>query len=184
SQGGSRRLFCANRLNGVDGRWMGTALAIFTLAVVAPYARGQAPAHEDLAPCPGSAPEPAQSGAWSVAFCNRTGHDLVLEFHDNDCPANDWSRRGDVYTRTLRKDESRTFPLCYANEPTGKKPAPGMPATRIPGGKGVVTTWNVTGDCGERSKPLSLDARNFYDRAEYQTGIILFQYPPRPSPSP
>jgi hypothetical protein len=158
------------------GRFRGTALAIFALAVIASRAPGQN-AQEDLAPCPGSAAEPSQSTAWPVAFCNRTGHDVVLEFHDNDCPAKDWSRRGDVYQRTLRRGESKTFPLCFANEPPGKKPAPGTPTLRIPGGKGVVTTWSVVGDCGERSKPLNIDARTFYDRGEYKSGIILLQYP-------
>jgi hypothetical protein len=138
---------------------------------------GAQDAHEDLTPCPGSAPEPTQSTAWSVAFCNRTGHDVVIEFHDNDCPAKDWGRRGDVYQRTLRRGESKSLPLCYANEPPAKKPAPGNPTLRIPGGKGVTTTWNVVGDCGDRSKPLNLDARTFYDRGEYKTGIILLQYP-------
>jgi len=158
-------------------RIMGTALAIFSLLAAAPQAKSQTDAHEDLSPCPGSAPEPSQSSAWSVAFCNRTGHDVVVEFHDNDCPAKDGARRGDVYQRTLRRGESKTLPLCYANEPAGKKPAPGTPALRIPGGKGVVTTWNVVGDCGDRSKPLSIDSRTFYDRGEYKTGIILLQYP-------
>ena len=158
------------------GRFGGTALAIFALAVIASRAPGQN-AQEDLAPCPGSAAEPSQSTAWPVAFCNRTGHDVVLEFHDNECPAKDWSRRGDVYQRTLRRGESKTFPLCFANEPPGKKPAPGTPTLRIPGGKGVVTTWSVVGDCGERSKPLNIDARTFYDRGEYKSGIILLQYP-------
>ena len=157
-------------------------LAAVILAGVTPAfadtaAQSQAGAHEDLTPCRGSAPEPTQSGAWSVAFCNRTAHDIVVEFHDNDCPAKDWSRRGDVYQRTLRRGESKTLPLCYANEPQAKNPAPGIPVVRIPGGKGVVTTWNVVGDCGDRSKPLNLDARTFYDRGEYTTGIILLQYP-------
>jgi hypothetical protein len=101
----------------------------------------------------------------------------VLEFRDNECPANDGSRRGDVYQRTLRRGESQSFPLCYANEPSGRNPAPGIPALRIPGGKGVITTWTVVGDCGEHSKPLNLDARTFYDRGEYQSGIILLQHP-------
>jgi hypothetical protein len=112
-----------------------------------------------------------------VAFCNRTGHDVVLEFHDNDCPAKDWSRRGDVYQRGLRRGESKTFPLCYASEPAGTKLAPGVPVVRIPGGKGVMTTWSVVGDCGERSKALNLDGRTFYDRGEYKSGIVLLQYP-------
>jgi hypothetical protein len=101
----------------------------------------------------------------------------VIEFHDNDCPAKDWGRRGDVYQRTLRRGESKSLPLCYANEPPAKKAAPGTPTLRIPGGKGVTTTWNVVGDCGDRSKSLNLDARTFYDRGEYKTGIILLQYP-------
>ncbi|HWM66134.1 MAG TPA: hypothetical protein VNO35_06070 [Steroidobacteraceae bacterium] len=156
--------------------FVGAVLCVFALACVGLTARAQ-DAHEDSSPCTGSAPEPGQSSAWSVAFCNRTGHDLVLEFHDNDCPAKDWSRRGDVYQRTLRRGESKSLPLCYANEPPTKKPAPGTPTLRIPGGKGVTTTWNVVGDCGDRSKPLNLDARTFYDRGEYKTGIILLQYP-------
>jgi hypothetical protein len=164
------------RVSMITMRSIGTALVI-SLAVIAPGAYSQGDAHEDLAPCAGSAPEPTQSAAWSVAFCNRTGHDIVIEFHDNDCPAKNWDRRGDVYQRMLRRGESKTLPLCYASEPQGKKPTPGIPTLRIPGGKGVVTTWNVVGDCGDRSKPLNLDARTFYDRGEYKTGIILFQYP-------
>jgi hypothetical protein len=164
------------RVSMITMRWIGTALLI-CLAVIAPGAYSQGDAHEDLAACPGSAPEPAQSAAWSVAFCNRTGHDIVIELHDNDCPAKNWDRRGDVYQRMLRQGESKTLPLCYASEPQGRKPTPGIPTLRIPGGKGVVTTWNVVGDCGDRSKPLNLDARTFYDRGEYKTGIILLQYP-------
>lgn len=156
-------------------RSVGSVLAMFTL-LLAGAARAQ-DAHEDLSACPGSAPEPTQSALWSVAFCNRTGHDVVIEFHDNDCPARDWSRRGDVYQRTLRRDESKSLPLCYANEPAGKKIEPGTPVVRLPGGKGVVTTWSVVGDCGDRSKTLSVDARTFYDRGDYKTGIILLQYP-------
>jgi hypothetical protein len=152
-------------------------LAVLALILVASVTRAQSDTHEDLAACPGSAPEPGQSAAWSVAFCNRTGHDIVIEFHDNDCPAKDWGRRGDVYQRTLRRGESKTLPLCFANEPAGKKPVPGVPTLRIAGGKGVTTTWNVVGDCGDRSKPLNLDARTFYDRGDYKTGIILLQYP-------
>jgi hypothetical protein len=165
----------------ITTRTIGEALTNFlgflTLAVLAPLAYGQDDAHENLAPCPGSTAEPTQSSAWPVAFCNRTGHDIVIEFHDNDCPARNWDRRGDVYQRMLRRGESKTWPLCYANEPQTRKPAPGIPILRIPGGKGVVTTWNVVGDCGDRSKPLNLDARTFYDRGEYKTGIILLQYP-------
>ena len=159
----------------ITSRSIGTALAI-VLAVVGRPAQSEN-AHEDLTPCPGSAPEPAQSAAWAVAFCNRTGHDIVIEFHDNDCPVRNWDRRGDVYQRMLRRGESKTLSLCYANEPQSPKPAPGIPTLRIPGGKGVVTTWSVVGDCGDRSKPLNLDARTFYDRGEYRTGIILLQYP-------
>jgi len=162
----------------ITSRLMGTAVAIslaISLAGVAPLAQGEDA--QDLAPCQGSAPEPTQSAAWPVAFCNRTGHDIVIEFHDNDCPARNWDRRGDVYQRMLRRGESKTLPLCYANEPQTQKPAPGIPTLRIPGGKGVVTTWSVVGDCGDRSKPLNLDARTFYDRGEYKTGIILLQYP-------
>src|SRR5581483_12000049 len=163
---------------------MGTAATIFLVltvpahsqdrAAASPLAQANAP---EVASCPGSAPEPGQSAPWSVAFCNRTGHDVVLEFHDNDCPAKDWSHRGDVYQRMLHKGESKTFPLCYANEAVGRKLAPGVPTLRIPGGKGVVTTWSVVGDCGERSRPLNLDARSFYDRGEYRSGIVLLQYP-------
>jgi hypothetical protein len=155
---------------------LGTVWSVLALAAPSFSARAQ-DAHEDLSPCPGSAPEPSQSAAWSVAFCNRTGHDVVIEFHDNDCPAKDWGRRGDVYQRTLRRGESKSLSLCYASEPAAKKPVPGNPTLRIPGGKGVTTTWNVVGDCGDRSKPLNLDARTFYDRGGYQTGIILLQYP-------
>ena len=151
-------------------------LFVITLSCLCTVSRAQ-DAHEDLTPCPGSAPEPSQSSAWPIAFCNRTGHDVVVEFHDNDCPAKDWARRGDVYQRTLKHGESKTFPLCYANEQPAKKPAPGVPTLRIAGGKGVTTTWNVVGDCGDRSKPLNQDARTFYDRGDYKTGIILLQYP-------
>jgi hypothetical protein len=151
-------------------------LSISALACFGLSARAQ-DAHEDLSACPGSAPEPSQTTTWSVAFCNRTSHDLVVEFHENDCPANDWSRRGDVYQRTLKRGESRTLPLCYANEPPGKKQPPGTPTLHLPGGKGVTTTWNVVGDCGDHSKPLNMDARAFYDRGDYKTGIILLQSP-------
>src|SRR5262249_3751092 len=157
---------------------MGALLAVFTISQSLAPSHAAAPdGQQDPSTCPGSAPEPSQSAAWSVAFCNRTGHDVVLEFHDNDCPAKDWSRRGDIYQRMLHKGESQTFPLCYANELAGKKLAPGVPTLRIPGGKGVVTTWSVDGDCGERSRPLNLDARTFYDRGEYRTGIVLLQHP-------
>lgn len=156
-------------------QFIGAVLSILALACLAPTAAAQ-DTREDLSACPGSAPEPAQSATWSVAFCNRTGHDVVIEFHDNDCPINDWTRRGDVYQRTLRRGESRTLPLCYANE-AGKKPAPGTPTLHLPGGKGVTTTWSVVGDCGDHSKPLNTDARSFYDRGDYKTGIILLQNP-------
>jgi hypothetical protein len=172
-QSGGRRLK-------IKLRPIGAVLSVFSPSLLLSGASGahaQTEAREDLSACPGSAPEPAQSAAWLVAFCNRTGHDLVIEFHDNECPAWDGSRRGDVYQRTLRRGESKTLPLCYADEPPGKKPAPGTPALRIPGGKGVTTTWNVVGDCGDHSKPLNVDARTFYDRGDYKTGIILLQYP-------
>jgi hypothetical protein len=158
---------------------IGSAVVLFILLT----AGGTAPVlaqdnQQDLSPCTGSGPEPTQSASWPVSFCNRTGHDIVIEFHDNDCPAQNWGRRGDVYQRTLRKGESKTLPLCYANEPQqAKGPPPGVPTLRIPGGKGVVTTWTVVGDCGDRSKSLNLDARTFYDRGDYKTGIILLQYP-------
>jgi hypothetical protein len=150
-------------------------LSICALGCFGLTARAQ-DAHEELSACPGSAPEPSQSTTWAVAFCNRTGHDLVIEFHDNDCPANDWTRRGDIYQRTLKRGESRTLPLCYANE-GNKKPAPGAPTLHLPGGKGVTTTWSVIGDCGDHSKPLNMDARTFYDRGDYKTGIVLLQSP-------
>jgi hypothetical protein len=156
--------------------YIAAVFSILVLACTGFTARAQE-SREDLSPCAGSAPEPSQSATWSVAFCNRTGHDLVIEFHDNECPANDWTRRGDVYQRTLKRGESRTLPLCYANEPAGKKPTPGIPTLHIPGGKGVTTTWNVVGDCGDHSKSLNLDARGFYDRGDYKTGIILLQHP-------
>jgi hypothetical protein len=177
--GKSRQPQLGGRLLNIKPQFIGAVLSVLALTglgITATTARAQ-DAHEDLTSCPGSAPEPGQSAAWSVAFCNRTGHDIVIEFHDNDCPAKDWSRRGDVYQRTLRRGESKSLPLCYANEPPAKKPAPGTPTVRIPGGKGVTTTWTVVGDCGDRSKPLNLDARSFYDRGEYKTGIILLQYP-------
>ncbi len=154
---------------------IGAVLSILALACLGLTARAQ-DTHEDLSACPGSSPEPVQSATWSVAFCNRTGHDVVIEFHDNDCPINDWTRRGDVYQRTLKRGESRTLPLCYANE-AGKKPAPGTPTLHLPGGKGVTTTWSVVGDCGDHSKSLNMDARSFYDRGDYKTGIILLQNP-------
>lgn len=153
------------------------ALTAQLLLSVVPGVRAQALAADHPAPCSGSDPEPARSGMWRVAFCNRTGHDLVLEFRDNDCPAQDWSHRGDVYRRSMRRDESSVFPLCYANERQATSPAPGIPQLRMPGGKGVVTTWSIVGDCGEHSTPLYLDARTFYDRGDYQSGITLLQHP-------
>jgi len=152
--------------------------ALTALLVASPGSPGQEAIREDASPCTGSAPEPGQSAFWSVAFCNRTGHDVVLQFHDNDCPAQNWSHRGDVYQRLLKRGESANFNLCYADEPkTAARPAPGTPTLRIPGGKGVVTTWNVIGDCGDRSDHLYQDARTFYDRGDYKTGIVLLQYP-------
>jgi hypothetical protein len=157
-------------------QFVSAVLSILALAAASVPAQSQ-DAHEDLSACPGSAPEPSQSSEWAVAFCNRTGHDLVIEFHDNECPAGSWTRRGDVYQRTLKRGESRTLPLCYANEPAGKKPPPGIPTLRIPGGKGVTTTWAVVGDCGDHSKPLNIGAQTFYDRGDFKTGIILLQNP-------
>jgi hypothetical protein len=157
-------------------QFVSAVLSILALAGMGVPAQSQ-DAHEDLSACPGSAPEPSQSAEWAVAFCNRTGHDLVIEFHDNECPASGWTRRGDVYQRTLKRGESRTLPLCYANEPAGKKPPPGVPTLRIPGGKGVTTTWTVVGDCGDHSKPLNMGAQTFYDRGDFKTGIILLQNP-------
>jgi hypothetical protein len=158
-------------------QFVSAVLSILALAGTSVPAQSQ-DAREDLSACPGSAPEPSQSSEWAVAFCNRTGHDLVIEFHDNECPASGWTRRGDVYQRTLKRGESRTLPLCYANEPAGKKPPPGIPTLRIPGGKGVTTTWTVVGDCGDHSKPLNMGAQTFYDRGDFKTGIILLQNPP------
>jgi hypothetical protein len=149
--------------------------ALLALLGAVPAAPAQTAAAQDLAPCPGSQPEPTRSAPWDVAFCNRTGHDLVIEFHENDCPAENWAHRGDVYEKTLRAGEAKTFSLCYANE--AQPPAPGIPQLRIPGGKGVVTTWSVVGDCGERSNRSRLDARSFYDRGDYKTGIVLLQHP-------
>jgi hypothetical protein len=157
-------------------QFVSAVLSILALAWTGVPAQSQE-AHEDLSACPGSAPEPSQSSEWAVAFCNRTGHDLVIEFHDNECPASGWTRRGDVYQRTLKRGESRTLPLCYANEAAGKKPPPGVPTLRIPGGKGVTTTWTVVGDCGDHSKPLNMGAQTFYDRGDFKTGIILLQIP-------
>ena len=51
-------------------------LSICALGGFEPGARAQN-VHEDLSACSGSAPEPNQSTTWAVAFCNRTGHDLV-----------------------------------------------------------------------------------------------------------
>jgi hypothetical protein len=157
-------------------QFVSAVLSILALTGTSVPAQSQ-DTHEDLSACPGSAPEPTQSSEWAVAFCNRTGHDLVIEFHDNECPASGWTRRGDVYQRTLKRGESRTLPLCYANEPAGKKPPPGIPTLRIPGGKGVTTTWTVVGDCGDHSKPLNMGAQTFYDRGDFKTGIILLQNP-------
>lgn len=151
------------------------ASALIALLAAVPAASAQTGAAQDLAPCPGSQPEPARSATWGVAFCNRTGHDLVIQFRENDCPAENWAHRGDVYEKTLRAGETQTFFLCYANE--AQPTVPGIPQLRIPGGKGVVTTWHVVGDCGERSNRSRLDARSFYDRGDYKAGIVLLQHP-------
>jgi hypothetical protein len=135
-------------------------------------------ATEDLTPCGAAHPEPAQSGTWAVPFCNRTGHDVVVQFHDNDCPADNWSRRGNVYEKQLARGESVMVPLCYAREAQpAANPPPGVPQLRLPGGKGVITTWRIVGDCGDRSDRPRVDGRTFYDRGNYDSGIILLQYP-------
>ncbi len=103
---------------------------------------------------------------------------MVVQFHDNDCPADNWSRRGNVYEKQLARGESVMVPLCYAH---GIQPAanlaPGVPQLRLPTGKGVITTWQIVGDCGDRSDRPHIDARTFYDRGNYDTGIVLLQYP-------
>lgn len=141
-------------------------------------ALAQQAGREELTPCSGSQAQPSQSAAWPVAFCNRTSHDLVIEFRDNDCPAQSWTRRGDIYRRSIRRGDSLIVPLCYAVESRETQaPAPGVPQLRIPGGKGVVTTWTVVGDCGERSDHLYRDSLSFYDRGDFKSGIILLQSP-------
>ena len=161
-----------------NARSLPFSMALVLLFAGGTVARSQDTPHEDMTPCTGSSPQPSKSAEWPVAFCNRTGHDVVIEFRDNDCPATNWGKRGDVYRKSLRRGESATVALCYANEPReAGGPKPGTPILRIPGGKGVVTTWNVVGDCGDRSDHLYLDARTFYDRGDYGTGIILLQYP-------
>lgn len=151
--------------------------ALLLLLSVVSRAQATDPGRDDALSCPGSKPEPARSAMWDVAFCNRTTHDLVLQFRDNDCPVQQGAHRGDVYERTLPRGQSATFPLCFADQSHIATPPPGVPMLRIPGGKGIVTTWSVVGDCGERSGPLYLDARTFYDRGDYATGIVLLQYP-------
>jgi hypothetical protein len=162
----------------LDARSLPFSMVLVLLFAGGTVARSQDTPHEDLTPCSGSSPQPSKSAEWPVAFCNRTGHDIVIEFRDNDCPAVNWGRRGDVYRKSLRRGESATVALCYASElREAGGPKPGTPMLRIPGGKGVVTTWTVVGDCGDRSDHLYLDARTFYDRGDYGTGIILLQYP-------
>lgn len=132
----------------------------------------------DAAACSGSQPEPAQTAAWGVAFCNRTGHDLIVQFKDNDCPLQNWAHRGDVYQKVIRKGETATVFLCYATEPPrGQELPAGIPKLRLPGGRGVVTTWAVIGDCGDRSDQSRVDSKSFYDRGEFRSGIVLLQYP-------
>src|SRR5579864_9156153 len=127
------------------------ASAILGLAA---FMAGAAPCAEqsggdEPTPCGAAQPQPSQSALWPVTFCNRTHHDLVMEFRDNDCPAQNWARRGDVYRRTIRRGESLVVPLCYGIEtPETRSPAQGIPQLRLAGGKGVVTTWTVIGDCG------------------------------------
>ena len=150
------------------------ALAASSVSITA---HSQAPT-EDLSPCGSARAEPSQSGTWAVPFCNRTGHDIVVQFHDNDCPADNWSRRGNVYEKQLAQGESVMVPLCYARETQpAATPPPGVPQLRLSGGKGVVTTWSIVGDCGDRSDRPHVDARTFYDRGNYETGIILLQHP-------
>ncbi len=151
--------------------------SLLLVLITVPIPAHSESASEDLTPCGASRPEPGQSGAWAVTFCNRTGHDVVVQFHDNDCPADNWGRRGDVYEKPIARGESVTVLLCYAREPQSAHPAPGVPSLRIPGGKGVVTTWNVVGDCGDRSDRAHVDTRSFYDRGGYEDGIILLQHP-------
>src|SRR6185437_9536462 len=153
------------------------SIAALGLASVSISVHSQA-ATEDLTPCGTAHPEPAQSGTWAVPFCNRTGHDVVVQFHDNDCPADNWSRRGNVYEKQLTRGESVMVPLCYARETLpASNPPPGVPQLRLPGGKGILTTWRIVGDCGDRSDRPHVEARTFYDRGNYESGIILLQYP-------
>jgi len=176
-----RTIGSENSLPGVRMRGVATMASAglaFLLLTLAPPALPEDTGHPDLTPCTGSQPEPSHSGTWGVSFCNRTGHDVVVEFRDNDCPAENWARRGDVYEKVLRPGESATVFLCYARETQpAATPPEGTPMLRIPGGKGVTTTWAVVGDCGNRSDRVHLDARSFYDRGTYQTGIILLQHP-------
>jgi hypothetical protein len=159
-----------------------SAVVWVLLSTVLIGARCEADQPEDLTPCAGTRPQPTQSGMWGVAFCNRTGHDILIQFHDNDCPADNWSRRGDVYEKRLGPGESSTIALCYANvAQQSASPSPGVPLLRIPGGKGVVTTWNIVGDCGDQSDRVHLDERSFYDRGNYDSGIILLQHPAAPA---
>src|SRR5215831_20681482 len=83
---------------------------LFALLTVSGPAHGQGAA-EDLAPCGASRPAPSQSASWGVTFCNRTGHDIVVQFHDNDCPADNWGRRGDIYEKRIARGESVTVLL-------------------------------------------------------------------------
>ncbi len=163
------------RLDAVLGIVVALAASSVSITV-----HGQTPqtSTEDLTPCGTARAEPAQSGTWAVLFCNRTGHDIVVQFHDNDCPADNWSRRGNVYEKQIARGESVAVPLCYARETQpAATPPPGVPQLRLPGGKGVMTTWSIVGDCGDRSDRTHMDARTFYDRGAYETGIILLQHP-------
>jgi|SRR5579872_2260227 len=154
--------------------------ALVALLATGSVTRGQQLTGEATATCQASGPVPGGSGAWAVTFCNRTGHDLVVEFRDNDCPADGWRRRGDVYRRTIQRGTNLVVSLCYAVEPQSVSPPIGVPMVRIPGGKGVVTSWSVIGDCGDGSDQLHQDARSFYDRGAFETGIVLLQYPAGP----
>src|SRR5580658_7066532 len=83
-----------------NARSLPFSMALVLLFAGGTVARSQDTPHEDLTPCTGSSPQPSKSAEWPVAFCNRTGHDVVIEFRDNDCPATNWGKRGDVYRKS------------------------------------------------------------------------------------
>jgi hypothetical protein len=74
-------------------------LSVRALSCLEITARAHDAAHEDLTPCAGSAPEPGQSAAASVAFCNRTGHDIEIEFHDNTEFISRWNQWLNIESR-------------------------------------------------------------------------------------